>query len=75
MGDPCTPEIPGSDVARLRARHPRWTIGAVWTSRASGADVRRLSATREGVSVYAWDEGGLSAEIRAEESERGWPAS
>jgi hypothetical protein len=73
MGDVPIPESARSDIDRLRAAHPFWSIGTVWASRASGPDARRLVAIREGVRVHAWTEAELSNKIAAEERARGWP--
>ena len=64
---------PGSDVDRLRAAHPLWTVGVAWVSRASGPDARQIVARREGVEIRAWTAGELSAKIAAEETANGWP--
>jgi hypothetical protein len=62
---------PGSDLDRLRAAHPGWVITAIWTSAASGPDVRQIAARRGGVEIRAWTEAELSAKI-AMEAARGW---
>jgi hypothetical protein len=68
------PEPPphSDDLARLRARHPAWSITTAWTTRATGPDFRQFAARREGVEVRAWSAGGLSAGIAAEERAHGW---
>src|SRR5436190_21488807 len=43
------------DIERLREAHPLWRIGSVWASAASGPDARRLTASRDGIQVHAWD--------------------
>jgi hypothetical protein len=63
------------DIDRLRAKHPLWTITAVWQGAASGPDRRRLSATREHVRVSAWTAPELSAGIAAEDAAHGWPSA
>jgi hypothetical protein len=68
-----SPQV-SSQIDRLRQAHPLWAIGSVWTSAASGPDVRRLTASREGIQVYAWTEAELSAKIAAEEIANGWPS-
>jgi hypothetical protein len=55
------------DVARLRREHPGWQIGTVWATANSGPDVRRLTATREGVLLTAWTAAELARDIRWEE--------
>jgi hypothetical protein len=67
-----TSEHAHPDIDRLRAAHPLWNIGAVWTSAASGPDSRRLTATREGIQVHAWTAAELSAKITAEEAANDW---
>ena len=64
---------PGSDLDRLGAAHPLWTVGVAWVSRASGPDARQIVARRESVEVCAWTEAELSAKIAAKEIARGWP--
>jgi hypothetical protein len=39
----------------------------VWATAASGPDVRRLWATRDGTTVSAWDAAALAADIRRED--------
>jgi hypothetical protein len=73
MPDPSS--VPGSspsDLDRLRAAHPLWTVSVAWVSRSSGPDARQIAARREGVEVRAWTEGELSAKIAAEETANGW---
>ena len=65
---------PGSDLDRLGAAHPLWTVGVAWVSRASGPDARQIVARRESVEVRAWTEAELSAKIAAEERANGWPS-
>jgi hypothetical protein len=65
---------PGSDLDRLRAAHPLWTVGVAWVSRSSGPDARQIVARRESVEVRAWTEAELSAKIAAEERANGWPS-
>jgi len=73
MHDPSSaPGSPPSDLDRLRAAHPDWTIAAAWITRPSGPDVRQFAARREGAEVRAWTAGELSALITAEEITRGW---
>jgi hypothetical protein len=69
------PLSPGDDLARLCAAHPLWTVTAAWVSRASGPDVRRLVAAREGVRVHAWSAAELSAKITEAEAANGWAGS
>ena len=63
---------PGSDLDRLGAAHPLWTVGVAWVSRASGPDARQIVARRESTEVRAWDAADLSAKIATEEIARGW---
>jgi hypothetical protein len=62
---------PPSDIARLREQFPGWRIGTTWASAASGPDVRRLTATRDGVLLTAWNAAELARNIRYEEQARG----
>jgi hypothetical protein len=55
------------DVARLRREYPGWQIGTVWATAASGPDVRRLTAARDGVLLTAWTAAELARDIRREE--------
>jgi hypothetical protein len=57
------------DLGRLRAEHPSWRFGTVWASAASGPDQRRLWATREGVTVTAWNAAELRSQIAYEEQQ------
>ena len=59
------------DLTRLRAQHPGWQIGSVWTAVASGPDARCLWASRNGVQVHARSAAELSARIREEERQSG----
>jgi hypothetical protein len=61
------------DVERLREQHPLWAIGSVWASANSGPDRRKLTASREGIQLHAWDAAELSRMIAAEEIANGWP--
>lgn len=65
---------PASDVSRLQEEFPGWRIGTVWASAASGPDPRRLTATRGGVLITAWNAAALAADIRREEQTDGFPA-
>ena len=55
------------DLAKLRNDHPRWNFGSVWASAASGPDVRRLWASRDGMLLSAWTAAELARNIRQEE--------
>jgi hypothetical protein len=55
-----------SDIARLREQFPGWTFGTVWATAASGPDVRRLWAMRDGILLSAWTAVELAADIRRE---------
>jgi hypothetical protein len=57
-----------SDLDELRQQFPHWRFGTVWASAASGPDKRRLYATREGVTLTAWNRFELAADIRHEEA-------
>lgn len=51
----------------LREQFPAWRFGSVWATAASGPDVRRLWASRDGITVSAWDAAALAADVRREE--------
>jgi hypothetical protein len=55
------------DLTQLREEFPGWRFGTVWASACSGPDKRRLYATREGVTLTAWNRFELAADIRREE--------
>ena len=59
-----------SDLTALREQFPAWRFGTVWASAASGPDKRRLWATRDGVTITAWNAAELAMDIRREESPR-----
>jgi hypothetical protein len=65
----------GTDIDRLKVKHPLWTIGSVWATAGSGPDRRRLTAWREGIQVHAWTESQLSELIAYEERCNGWPSN
>ena len=64
-----------SDIDQLHEAHPLWAIGSVWASAASGPDSRRLTASREGIQLHAWDAAELSRKIAAEEMANAWPCT
>ena len=55
------------DLAKLRQDFPAWNFGSVWATVASGPDVRRLWASRDGVLLTAWSAAELARDIRREE--------
>ena len=59
------------DVARLRHKHPSWRIGTTWATANSRPDVRRLTATRDGILLSAWNAAELSMDIEREERSQG----
>ena len=59
-----------ADVARLREQFPGWTFGTVWATAASGPDVRRLWAMRDGILLSAWTALELADDIRRETDTR-----
>lgn len=61
------PEAQRSDLDKLREQFPGWRFGTVWASAATGPDARRLWATRDGITITAWNAAELSLEIRREE--------
>jgi hypothetical protein len=62
------------DVAKLREEYPRWRFGTVWATAASGPDARRLWATRDGITVTAWNASELRLKIAFEERQAENPA-
>ncbi len=56
-----------TDLDRLRAQFPGWRFGTVWATAASGPDQRRLWASRDGVTITAWNAAELAQDIRREE--------
>ena len=65
---------PGSDLDRLRAKHPLWSISAAWGEPGGAVpEARQIVARRESAEVRAWTEGELSAKIAEVEAARGWP--
>jgi hypothetical protein len=59
-----------ADIARLREQFPGWTFGTVWATAASGPDVRRLWAVRDGILLSAWTAAELADDIRRETGAR-----
>ena len=59
-----------ADVARLREQFPGWTFGTVWATAASGPDVRRLWAMRDGILLSAWTALELADDIKRETDTR-----
>jgi len=57
----------GDDLAKLRQDYPAWNFGSVWATVASGPDVRRLWASRDGVLLTARSAAELARDIRREE--------
>jgi len=64
---------PVTDIDRLKRDHPRWLIGSVWASAASGPDARRLVAVRDGIQVHAWTAAELSRLISHEDAAQADP--
>jgi hypothetical protein len=56
------------DLSQLREEFPGWRFGTVWASAASGPDKRRLYATKDGITVTAWNRFELAIDIRREEN-------
>ena len=67
------PPLPVDDIEQLQQDHPRWVIGSVWASAASGPDARRLVAMRDGIQVHAWTAAELSRLISHEEAAQASP--
>jgi len=57
-----------TDLDDLREQFPGWRFGTVWASAASGPDKRRLWATRDGITLTAWNSAELAMDIRREEN-------
>jgi hypothetical protein len=55
------------DLTKLREEYPSWRFGTVWATVATGPDVRRLTASKDGILLSAWNATELSQEIRREE--------
>ena len=70
MTDSCPP---ADDIGQLKRDHPEWAIGSVWASAASGPDVRRLVAMRDGIQVHARTAAELSRLISYEEAAQADP--
>jgi hypothetical protein len=58
-----------SDLDKLREQFPDWRFGTVWATAATGPDARRLWATRDGITLTAWNAAELSQGIRREEQD------
>lgn len=56
-----------SDLDQLQRDYPRWRFGTTWATVNTGPDVRRLTATRDGILLSAWTAAELAHEIRREE--------
>jgi hypothetical protein len=67
------PYLPANDIEQLKRDHPRWLIGSVWASAASGPDARRLVAVRDGIQVHAWTAAELSRLISHEDAAQADP--
>jgi len=57
----------GDDLVKLRQDYPAWDFGSVWVAAASGPDVRRLWASRDGLLLTAWTAAELARDIWREE--------
>jgi hypothetical protein len=62
---------PGPDIDGLRQLYPLWQIDAAWTARASGPDLRVLTASRGGVRLAGFSAAELARMI--ETAEKRWP--
>ena len=60
---------PPDELARLREAWPEFSIGKIWTSRASGPDVCRWVAVKGTVIVSAWSAAELEIALRRESGE------
>lgn len=56
------------DLSQLREEFPSWRFGTVWATAASGPDQRRIWATRDAVTVTAWNAAELAQKVRREEN-------
>ena len=56
------------DLTMLREQFPGWRFGSVWASAASRPDWRRLTATRDGVLLTAWNAAELASKISREDN-------
>src|SRR5262249_46878230 len=65
-GSPVSTSSQPSDLELLRHAFPDWSIGALWTSAASGPDYRRLLAIRGEVILSAANADSLASKITAE---------
>ena len=59
--------ISADDLNRLREQFPTWRFGTVWATAATGPDQRRIWATRDAVTVTAWNAAELAQKVRREE--------
>ena len=55
------------DLSQLREQFPDWRFGTVWATAATGPDQRRIWATRDAVTVTAWNAAELAQKVRWEE--------
>jgi hypothetical protein len=59
--------IQPDELAQLREEFPGWRFGTVWTTVATGPDVRRVWARKDDVLLAEWDAAGLRAAVNAEQ--------
>jgi hypothetical protein len=62
------------DLAQLRGEFPAWRFGTVWTTVATGPDVRRVWARKDDVFLSDWNAAGLRVAISAEQRRSGGAA-
>jgi hypothetical protein len=55
------------DLDQLRDEFPGWRFGTVWTTVATGPDVRRVWARKDDVLLSDWNAGELRAAVSAEQ--------
>ena len=56
------------DLSQLREQFPDWRFGTVWATAATGPDQRRVWATRDAVTVTAWNAAELAQKVRREQT-------
>lgn len=57
----------------LQRKFPTWRFGTVWASAASGPDRCRVTASRGGVLLSAWNMAELAEKLRYEEGKEPHP--
>jgi len=57
----------GDDLQLLQEEFPLWRFGTVWVSAGTRPDARRLTASKDGILITAWNAAELAMDIRREE--------